>query len=516
MSLQAKLEELRSLMERRLISEDEYAEFKRKALEQGLEVEPALEGPEGRPASSEGRDEVPAPSSTVPEDTSRQPDFEWPKGRRLHAAWAAGVLLLSVSLPWFVVADGWTVASGLLDKGQVLYGVGIYLTCVGSCVVLWQIATGRPVAAWWALVGAIPWVLLFFALVHLRPILQLGSGSMRVVAEATRIGVVAHLLAGGALVYFSWAPSRSGSRKQDAGAQGQFQVALPPCWNCGGEVEPDEAGRLGHYCSSNCRSEAVARAERLRRKLKVAAWGLVVVTALGTALLFFLNRDLHEGIDARPTRTSVELSEVPGPSQGRQAPGEDGRELSSAGAAGAVEARSTRARAVERHEPTNAGAAAAVAAGHSRAHTGQRDVDGYELCSRLVKSWARAQNDSDFAAYAKHYAEDFRGTKLTTSGKRTEYETRGDWLADRLSMFKSRFQVDYDQLRVGGWSQEGKVASGRCEVRQYWWSRRYADQCNKVLHVRVATTAGPGQIHREECTWTDSWTPSARLKRRVR
>lgn len=139
-----------------------------------------------------------------------------------------------------------------------------------------------------------------------------------------------------------------------------------------------------------------------------------------------------------------------------------------------------------------------------------------DLCARILAKWSAAQNAGDFDAYARFYAADFAGVKLTVSGRRTEFASRESWLDDRRGMFKSRFRVENMGVAWSEWKLQPGPAEGLCVFTQYWWSRRYSDLCDKTLRVRFADPLqGDGIILRETCTRAEKWKPSPRQRRKL-
>lgn len=60
--------------------------------------------------------------------------------------------------------------------------------------------------------------------------------------------------------------------------------------------------------------------------------------------------------------------------------------------------------------------------------------------------WLRAQNEADFAAYSRLYAERFTGTKRVAA--RTSRFNRETWLADREGMFKPGLSVEASDVQI--------------------------------------------------------------------
>ncbi len=91
-----------------------------------------------------------------------------------------------------------------------------------------------------------------------------------------------------------------------------------------------------------------------------------------------------------------------------------------------------------------------------------------------LEAWLKAQNDGDFPAYSALYAQKFNGVKR--AGARTSRFQRADWLVDRGKMFKGRFTVAADKVKVLP-QPNGAVVS----FEQTWASKRFKDVGPKQL-----------------------------------
>ncbi len=94
--------------------------------------------------------------------------------------------------------------------------------------------------------------------------------------------------------------------------------------------------------------------------------------------------------------------------------------------------------------PTNAQAAAGSGAGRGQANP-VPPLDEARA-RQVIDAWQKAQNDQDFAAYQKLYAERMVGIKRV-GDRKFEYVRKG-WLDDRGRMFKKPMRVGVESLSV--------------------------------------------------------------------
>lgn len=108
----------------------------------------------------------------------------------------------------------------------------------------------------------------------------------------------------------------------------------------------------------------------------------------------------------------------------------------------------------------------------------------------LVERWARAQNEADFEAYKKTYADRLFGIKRV--GPRTYSYDRKGWLEDRARMFKKDVAVTVEDLEIRA-APNSAVAT----FTQTWSSGSFKDVGSKQL-VIIEQEGGELAIAREE------------------
>jgi ketosteroid isomerase-like protein len=107
----------------------------------------------------------------------------------------------------------------------------------------------------------------------------------------------------------------------------------------------------------------------------------------------------------------------------------------------------------------------------------------------LFERWLEAQNQGDFAAYERLYAERFTGVKRSGDYKAT-FDRKG-WLRDRKGMFTHAMRVEASQVALSVTPRTARVT-----LQQTWSAGTYRDVGPKQM-VLVATADGP-RIAREE------------------
>jgi hypothetical protein len=112
----------------------------------------------------------------------------------------------------------------------------------------------------------------------------------------------------------------------------------------------------------------------------------------------------------------------------------------------------------------------------------------------LLDAWLKAQNDGDFNAYEKLYAQRFTG--IRRSGPRTVEMDRAGWMKDRGRMFRKKMTVTAADVKVKAARQMAQVV-----FTQTWESGTYKDTGPKQL-VIIREGAAP-RISQEELLRSD-------------
>jgi hypothetical protein len=113
----------------------------------------------------------------------------------------------------------------------------------------------------------------------------------------------------------------------------------------------------------------------------------------------------------------------------------------------------------------------------------------------LVDTWAKAQNDGDFAAYSALYDAKFVGIKRTNDGGQKKL-TLDKWKTDRKKMFKAAQKVAAEGASVAITGDVVKVG-----FVQRYQSGNYADHGDKALTLTTGKD-GALRIVREEMLYS--------------
>ncbi len=113
---------------------------------------------------------------------------------------------------------------------------------------------------------------------------------------------------------------------------------------------------------------------------------------------------------------------------------------------------------------------------------------------KLLADWVSSQNHQNFEEYSKLYGANFKGTKKV--GKETFDFDRKDWLEDRAKMFKKKFSVVIDSLRI----QDAAVGF-HVGFFQKWESKSYSDRGWKDL--KVVDEGGSARIVEERMKYSE-------------
>ncbi|GEM_PF-619931 len=121
----------------------------------------------------------------------------------------------------------------------------------------------------------------------------------------------------------------------------------------------------------------------------------------------------------------------------------------------------------------------------------------------VFSAWLSAQNDGDFDAYSKLYAERFVGIKR--SGARTRSFKREGWLRDRKRMFAKAMKVEAARMEMSATAESAVIS-----FEQAWASGSYKDVGPKQL-VIIKTPNGL-RLAREEMLRSELAAGEAKAK----